>query len=330
MVMSYYYISEVFGSISTAFVEDSGQYIIFGFSLFVFCLLSFMAGPINGFVSGIVAEFLYQLSFYNQLYLEWCIIIGLLGLLNGMYKYKPTKYQNAMKIYYTFLAALTSSIIASFLIAGFQIALYGSFNQLEDIIINYGFRFLIQSLISYVFIVPIILVLYDRALGTKERFLYHILLTHHPISASDHTFYFKFGRTKINFCSRCSGVIIGGLVALFFTHLTINIFNITFPAELAVLLCIVFPIPGLIDWGTQRLLYRKSTTESRLLTGFIIGNALHFLSFATKYFVLMMFIVTLYFSIFFILVYFGNKKELKRLEKESNRFSSEGREDFIE
>jgi len=172
------------------------------------------------------------------------------------------------------------------------------------------------------FIIPLLLALYDRILAKDEKFIYNMLLTHHPVSASDHTFYFKFGRTRIYLCSRCSGVILGGIIALFSTYLIENIFNSGFSPEMAVILCIVLPIPGIIDWGTQRLLLRKSTTTSRLFTGFIIGNALHFISLTEKYYFFILFLIMFYFSIFFLLVYLGHKKELKLLKAEADGFFS--------
>ncbi|UCD00640.1 MAG: DUF2085 domain-containing protein, partial [Promethearchaeota archaeon] len=160
-------------------------------------------------------------------------------------------------------------------------------------------------------------------LAKDEKHLYYMILTHHPLSASDHTFYLKFGRTKIYFCTRCSGVIIGALLALFSTYLIQKIYKVEFSPEIALLLCIILPIPGLIDWGTQRLLLRKSTTESRLFTGFIIGLALHFMSFTYKYYFFTFLILTIYFSIFGLLVFFGHKKEMKLLKSELDGFSSE-------
>lgn len=150
-----------------------------------------------------------------------------------------------------------------------------------------------------------------------------MILTHHPTSASDHTFYLKFGRTKIYFCSRCSGVILGGLFAVFATHMLELVFQTEFNGELALLLIIILPIPGIVDWGTQRLLLRKSTTGSRIFTGFIIGNALHFMSFTYKYYFFTFMILIIYFSIIGALIYFGHKKEMKLLRMEDYPYLDE-------
>ena len=322
IIMTYVYISEPFGSISTSFIKSQDFEIEFGVVLLIFTFLSFLAGSYHGFIAGFLGELLFQLAFYHELYLEWCLIVAILGFLCGIYKYKPLKYQEGMKTYYTFIILIAISFLITGIIILFYYILHHSEFSNETIILNFGFKFFIQALLSIMFIVPLLLALYDRVLAKEEKFIYNMLLTHHPVSASDHTFYFKFGRTRIYLCSRCSGVILGGIMALFSTYLIENIFNAQFSPELAVILCIVLPIPGIIDWGTQRLLLRKSTTASRLFTGFIIGNALHFISLTEKYYFFILFLIMFYFSIFFLLVYLGNRKELKLLKAEADGFSS--------
>ncbi len=194
---------------------------------------------------------------------------------------------------------------------------------LAELFSNFGLKFFFQTLTSVIVSVPILLIIFDKIFASKEQHLYYMLLTHHPISASDHTFYFQLGRTKIYFCSRCSGMIIGMIISVFFTHLFQLIVNPQFSSELAFIIIAVFPIPGLIDWGTQKLLLRTSTTESRLFTGFIIGIALHFISFTREYYFLTLVMVTVYFGIFFLFFYFGQKRLLKELNKELNPVSPE-------
>ncbi len=118
-------------------------------------------------------------------------------------------------------------------------------------------------------------------------------------------------------------MIIGVILSVFLTHLVHLILNVQFSSELALFIIIVFPIPGLIDWGTQKLLFRKSTTESRLFTGFIIGVALHFISFTGEYYFLTLLIVPFYFSILIILIFLGQKKLVRELNKELTHEPSE-------
>jgi len=323
ITISYVYISEPFGSISTIFINNQELSIQFGITLLLFTFLSVLAGPINGLITGFLGEFIFQLAFYGTIYIEWCFIIAIYGFLVGIYKYQPLKYHKRINVLYTFIALIITSFIIFSLIISFQIVFYPGQFTLDIIFINYGIKFLLAVLISVLFIVPILLFLYDKVLAKEEKQLYYMFLTHHPLSASDHTFYLKFGRTKIYFCSRCSGVILGGLIALFTTYLISKIYQIDFSPEIALLLCIILPIPGLTDWGTQRLLLRKSSTESRLFTGFIIGLALHFMSYTYKYYFYTMIILTIYFTIFGLLVYFGHKKEMRLLKEEMDKFSVE-------
>ena len=323
IIISYVYFSEAFGSISTFFIESRSFSIQFGITLFFFSFFSILGGASHGLISGFLSEFLFEFVYYERIYFEWCLVVAIFGFLCGLYRYKPLKYHEGMKVYYTFLALIITSFIIMGIIIWFQFLFYPSQDNIENVVINYGFKFLIQALISIIFLVPIFLIIYDKVFASEKKSLYYLLLTHHPISASDHTFYLEFGRTKIFFCSRCSGVIIGGLVTLFTTHILENIYNTEFSGEIALILCIVLPIPGLIDWGTQRLLLRKSTTESRIFTGFIIGAALHLMSYTYRYYLYTLLLLTIYFTIFGLLIYFGHKKEMKLLKAEFEEYSTQ-------
>ncbi|MFW9826769.1 MAG: DUF2085 domain-containing protein [Candidatus Thorarchaeota archaeon] len=324
ITISYVYLSEAFGSISTVYISTPFEFSIqFGITLLLLTFLCILAGSINSLIASFLGELLFQLAFYDNLYLDWCVIIAIFGFLVGIYKYHPLKYQVKKNIYYTLILLILVSILLFGIIIITQSVIYANILTIGEVIVNFGLEFLLQSFISIIFIVPILLFLYDKVFAKDERQVYQMLLTHHPISASDHTFFLKFGRTKIYFCSRCSGVILGGLIALFSTYLFQLIFDVEFSPEIAILLCIILPIPGLIDWGTQRLLLRKSSTASRLFTGFIIGLALHFMSYTYKYYFLTIIILITYFTIFGLLVYFGHRKEMKLFREEMESISPE-------
>ena len=321
IIMNYFYISEGFGSISSNYINNSGYVIHFSISLLLFTFLAVLAGPIIGFASGFIGELLFQLAFYKVIFFDWCLLVALLGLFCGIYKYKPLKYHEGMKVYYTFLILVITSLIVMILIVLFQFLFHPVSLEIEEIFINYGFMFFTQALISMILPIPLLLIAYDKIFSTRERHVYNLFLTHHPISASDHTFFFQFGRTKFYFCSRCSGVIIGALISMFSIHVIELISGAHFSPEIAVLLCILLPIIGMIDWGTQKLKYRKSTTESRLITGFLIGVALNLLNFTRNYYFFMLIIITIYFGVLFLLMYFGYKREMKKLTHEMDRLS---------
>ncbi|MFX0147470.1 MAG: DUF2085 domain-containing protein [Candidatus Hodarchaeota archaeon] len=321
IIMCYFYVSEIFGSISTPFIASNDFSVTFSIPLFLFTFFSILAGPFHGFISGFISEFMFQIAFYSSIHLNWIFIIALYGLICGSYKYRPLIYKNPKKMLYTILMIVFSSMIA-FLIITISYLIFDLVeSSIYSILINFGVKFLIQALLSVVFLVPLLIVVYDWFLARKERPFYNLLLTHHPISASDHTFYLKFGRTKIYFCSRCSGVILGTIVSSFFFHLINLVFQISLSPEIALILIICVPIPGLIDWGTQRLLLRKSTTTSRLLTGLIIGVGLNLIYFTDKYYWITLTVIAIFFSILFILMFLGYRKELKVFREGLNAMS---------
>ena len=313
IIMSYVYISESFGSISMPFIGINEFSLVFVVSLLVLTFFSILAGPIQAFIAGFFGELLFQLvesDFYNNIFLDWCLIVAIFGMVAGIYKYKPLKYQKIKNVLYIYIILIIDSFIVMIFLISSQILFYSTSLQFEILLINFGFKFFLDALFSAIIVVPILLIIYDKVLASTERNLYYLLLTHHPVSANDHTFYFQFGRTKVYLCSRCSGMVIGIILSLFFTRI------VQLSSELAFLIVIIFPIPGLIDWGTQKLLFRKSTTESRLFTGFIIGVAAHFISLTGEYYFLTLIIVPFYFSILFILVFLGQKKLIRELNKE--------------
>ena len=226
-----------------------------------------------------------------------------------------------MKIYYTFLILLTLSFIYMFVLTMVQILWYMPSLSFEEAYINYGFKFLIQCLVSTVFITPIVLFLYDKLLATEEHEVYNIFLTHHPLPAKDHTFYLELGKTKFYFCSRCSGLVIGAIFSVFVTHIFELTYFRPFNAEISFIICIITPLIALGDWGTQRLSLRKSTTKSRLITGFLLGVAWRLLLYTEKYYFIMMIIIVIYFGIMFFLIYLGNRKMIKQVSKDLDQLS---------
>ncbi|MCK4282596.1 MAG: DUF2085 domain-containing protein, partial [Candidatus Lokiarchaeota archaeon] len=214
-----------------------------------------------------MGEFLYQLSFFPEhtIYFEWVFLVGVMGILFGIYEYKPLKYQKGTtKIFNNFLFFIISSFII--LILSVFFTALNSDLELEFILLNVGFKLFMEIIISAVFLVPILIFIIDMLFSSTEREIYNVLLTHHSYFEIDHTFKIKFGRTNVYFCSRCSGMIVSLVFSSFMVYLYENITKLPFNQELAFFLCILLPIIPLIDWGTQKLRYRKSNTNLRLLT----------------------------------------------------------------
>jgi uncharacterized membrane protein len=330
IIMCYFYVSELYGAISTPYIQNSEYNIIFGGTLFLFTFFSVLSGNYLAFIAGFLGELTYQFVFYETLYWDWIILVAIYGLVCGSYKYKPQKYREGMKIYYTFLLLLILSFIFMLVIPLIQILLYMPLLPFEAIFINYGFKFLTQCLISTVFIIPILLFIYDKLLASEEREIYNIFLTHHPISAKDHTFYLELVKTKFYFCSRCSGLVIGAIFSVFISHVFELIYLRPFNAEIAFTICIIAPLIALGDWGTQRLQLRKSSTESRLITGVLLGIAWRMLLYTEKYYFIMMILIALYFGIMFFLIYLGNRKMIKQMSKDLDQLSEAKDEEKFE
>ena len=71
IIISYIYVAEAFESISTIFIENQEFTIRFGITLLIFTFLSVLAGSIHGLVDGFLAELLYQIAYYHEIYFEW-------------------------------------------------------------------------------------------------------------------------------------------------------------------------------------------------------------------------------------------------------------------
>lgn len=99
--------------------------------------------------------------------------------------------------------------------------------------------------------------------NNKITFIY-LLLAHHPYSELDRTVKICIGKTDLFLCTRCTGQYLGIIVYLsfFLQEPTVN---------LLISSIILLPLPATLDWLTQTLKWRKSTTLIRLITGFLFG-----------------------------------------------------------
>ncbi|MBN1214364.1 MAG: DUF2085 domain-containing protein [Candidatus Lokiarchaeota archaeon] len=328
IIIIYFYFSESVGSISSYYIINKFSTFQFGFTLLSFIFLSNLAGSFRSAIAGFFGELLYQIIYYNDLQIQWCLIVALIGFFIGLYKYNPLKYKKKLNLLYNSILSITFSIIIFLSIIIFQIIVEPT-NILEDIIYNYGLKFLIQFIISIPLIIPFLIFMYDYILAEKEYHFYNMTLTHHPEYACDHTFYLKFGKTYIYFCSRCSGTLLGALFTFFTMYILFRTTGFILTPESALIICIIFPIPCIIDWGIQRLFIRESNTKSRLITGFIIGISLYAISFGGSYSPIIIFLVIFYLSIVGLLMYIGYKLELKRMETDDDNLY-DGEEIFLD
>jgi uncharacterized membrane protein len=76
---------------------------------------------------------------------------------------------------------------------------------------------------------------------------------------------FVYKNRHLPICARCTGILFGGILSLFF----LNIFNLNFSFQTSFILA----VPMIIDGGLQYLNYIISNNNRRFLTGLFCGIA---------------------------------------------------------
>lgn len=154
---------------------------------------------------------------------------------------------------------------------------------------------------------------------TEREELYNEILTHHPPYQADHAFAIEINGTRIYFCTRCSGMIVGVLLLVFIGEFV----DYTLSQDFIFWACLIIPIIALLDWGTQKLGFRQSNTVTRLITGFCVGMAMYLLSFTRdENRVRVLILVMVYFVIFFLLYFLGSKFAQKRTRRIMDQLES--------
>ncbi|MFX1385442.1 MAG: ECF transporter S component, partial [Promethearchaeota archaeon] len=113
MIICYFYIAEFFGSISTIFIKNTQFITNIIIPLLIYSFFSTLAGKFHGFVAGFIGEFIYQIAYYDRIYIHWCFIIAIFGFLCGLYKYRPLMYQEKKNIIFVFLSLFISTLITT-------------------------------------------------------------------------------------------------------------------------------------------------------------------------------------------------------------------------
>jgi uncharacterized membrane protein len=261
-------------------------------------VLANLWGPISGGLGALFGELIYQTSSLSTIKWEFLLISVLIGSLAGAFRYDKEKTMPKLKIMKFFYSLIIGALISAFL---------------TDTSISIAF--LMSELISFVFLSPLIIVLIDRILlhtSNNHGVIYSPILTHHWEMDSDHAIPVKIDGYYIFLCTRCTGTVIGIFLGLFIER--ILFFSGTpLSANLALTLSILLPIPGLVDWGTQKLLFRKSNDIIRIITGILLGLAMHMITFTGDLIYVISVITVIYFGVFSLLYYIGTKK-LRKFE----------------
>ncbi|MBD3351982.1 MAG: DUF2085 domain-containing protein [Candidatus Lokiarchaeota archaeon] len=284
--------------------------------LLVLAILTNLWGIIPGVLGGVMGDLIYQYATNNLVLIDYTILIGVIALFSGIYKYNKDETIPNLKIMKFFYILFLGFAVSCFIYLITILVIYPNLSW--DTLIGLTFRqnliqFLISEIISFIFIAPLMVVLIDRILkkgANKYSIIYHPLLTHHVEFESDHAIPLKIDGYYVFFCTRCTGMFTGILIGLFIHTFLLHAFRFEIPPDIVFIIIVILPIPGLIDWGTQKLLMRTSNDYLRILTGICIGIALHLITLLETAELRLFVLLFIYFSIFGLLMYLGNKRSI--------------------
>ena len=125
----------------------------------------------------------------------------------------------------------------------------------------------------------------------------------------EHTFRISIRGRDYYFCARCTGIysaffsfLLGGII------LRYSVLQNRIEGYLSLILSIIFVLPLLIDWGTQKLLLRESTNPIRFITGFIFGIGFWFVQFTVFIFLWELLAMGLYSLTMYIITLIGRER----------------------
>ena len=124
-----------------------------------------------------------------------------------------------------------------------------------------------------------------------------------------HTFRVSIRGNDFYLCARCTGIYSAFLsfsfVGILFGY---SFFQNRFDPYLSLLFSIIFVLPLLADWGTQKLKLRESRNSLRFITGFIFGIGFWFAQFTLEIYVFELLAMGIYSLIMYIITIIGKKR----------------------
>ncbi len=319
----YYYFTRIFGPFQlyslTFFTLDQVKPLI-GIA-FVIALAIFY-GPARGLISILLGEFLVQWKLSTPP--TWWFM-GLFSLFLIPLLFYKVKFNSGPYTKFSIKVGVLASLGAIFSVAGFfLLAVLGGI-PLVEILPQWG-TFAFSSTILYIPLVIVIAVILARLRQPRE--FYSQVLTHHPWEDRDHTISIRFGGLRVFFCTRCSGMVLGVIGILIVS----DIFSFIIAPEIAILLCIFLPAPGLFIWSGQKFGFWKDKTWSRILNGILLGVSIFMLTMTRPFFLEMTLILAIYFVIFYAVMfggtYYQRKKLLAEVEETLRKYPKEEKEEL--
>ncbi len=268
--------------------------------------LAIFYGPTRGIISIILGQFLVQWKL--DIFPTWWLLGVFPLFLLPHYFYGSQKNNTHLDK----LAFKVSIVTGYDVLAGaagfFFFALFGGMDILE--LVPQWEAFVLSSAISYIPFMIVFSVIF--AYLRRPRTIYKSMLTHHPWDDRDHTISIRFGGLVLYLCTRCSGMVMGivGCLILF------DLFPITIAPDIAILLCIILPAPGLFIWSGQKFELWKDMTPSRILNGILLGISIYMLTKTQSLLVQMTIILVIYFVIFYTVLFAGTYYRRKKMQAE--------------
>ncbi|MHA1733783.1 MAG: DUF2085 domain-containing protein [Promethearchaeota archaeon] len=305
----YFYFTIYLGRINPAIVEDPS--VVQGFHLYggvvLISAVAVFYRPWTAVTGLFLGEFLVQAVAYGSFSFLLVVPSIPFAIFTGLPRYEKRKYLEGSKLVNLSFYNLVASLVSMGLYYWILWALVGSIS--DELLFSMLYYFL-GIFVSSFFLGALLVYGFERFTAYDE--LYAEILTHHPPSMSDHAFGIVINGSKIYFCSRCSGMVVGALALSFLS----NFVDLSTSQEFIFWACVVIPAPSLVDWGTQKLGLRTSNTPTRLVSGASIGMAMYFLSHVRgEYRFKVLGVVLVYFTVFFFLFFFGARMRQKKLNR---------------
>jgi len=331
-IMAFYFFASNIGNNATSdsaylkFLTLNGK-LLFLPGLLILVVCANIAGPIAGGIGAFLGDLIYQIVTIKTVQTEFLLTATLIGVGAGLFRFnKDTtlKQMAVMKLFYSLVGTVTVSLGILFLVGWIRNPALNWDSELGTSLQSAYTQFLFSEIISFLFVGPLVIALIDRILrwtSNPEGIAYKFFFTHHYKEQADHAIPLNFGGYQFFVCTRCSGTVSGILFMVFVDYalLEFNGFEIISPT-VAFILSIVFTLPALVDWGTQKLLLRTSNNLIRLISGMFLGAAIHLLVLAVEQYVLgVIIILVVFFGAFFVMFFLGNQKLRRFIMKRVNK-----------
>lgn len=320
-IVAYYFCARISGYLLFLKSPTSGfsvQNFQFMTAIMIAVLLSNIFGSVAGTIGTLIGDITYQLVSNGTIFWHYTLSITFLAFISGIFYYKKDKTipkKQIMKFFYLLVGGVMASFGFIILIVALQNPSFDFNSSSGEIFLRNTAQFMISEIISVLFVVPVIILIIDRILhklANPFNAVYSMVLTHHTPFQSDHAIPLKIGGYYLFFCTRCTGMVFGIITAIFIESILTEGFRINIPETVAFYIALFSAIPGLIDWGTQKMGLRKSTDASRIITGLMIGTGMHMIGQARSLQTAVTILLIVYFTIFGLLLFLGYRKAKRK------------------